>query len=808
MTTPSTLATFLALTLTWATLPPLEAADWPSWRGPRFDGTAPDVDVLGARTFGLEVAWQRPLGSGYSAVVVAGDTVVTLFSDHTDDFVIALDASSGAERWRDRLGATYRGHDGSEDGPSSMPVIAGGQVYVLGPRGMLVALDLAGGKRMWQVDIAARYAPKVPSFGFTTSPLADGDLLFVSVGAANGHGFIAFDAATGAERWALGDDTVSYQSPILATLGGRRQIVALSNHRLVGIAPESGRALWSFAYHAGESGGMAEVVPLGGDRLLVQDARETMVLRFVSDQAAEPFETLWRAEVLGNVLSVPVVHGAYLYGFAGRFLTCVRLADGKKMWKSRPPGGSGIIVVDGHLVTFGKGGDVVIAEAVPDGYVEKARVHALDAEGVTYPSFANGRIFVRNTRAIAAVRVRDALPAVAAAGPAEPADAFEAFVRRAADAADPRAAVRAYMRDQSRFPIVLGERVHIVYWGAAQDVAIAGTMTAGADEEGMARIPGTDFFHRSYTLPADGRAEYWLNVDFGTRVADPLNPRRQPYSRWWWDFEVSELRMPGYRSPAWTVAPAPTMVGTVESFRFTSKGVGHERTIGVYLPPGYGGIAGQGTPKERYPVALFLRGEMWRTRGALPAMLDRAIASGVIAPLLGIFVGGVEALPWQETSGEAERSAFERMLLDDLIPALLERYRIRPSAAAHALVGNMDAGRPAIETALLGPGALGHAVLISAEWPPGIAEQVLATAARQSADQRPEITVRWSRADANLRAGGSDQAARNEQFLARLGALGFAVHGGEAADASGWWSWNLRAIEALGGMFPPSMPNP
>lgn len=764
--------------------------DWPNWRGPGFDGVVTATPLADREAFGLEVAWRRELGSGYSAVVVAGDTAATLFSDHTDDFVVALDSATGAERWRYRLGPTYGGHDGSEDGPAGTPTIAGGRLFALGPRGLLVALDLASGGLEWQVDLAQRFAPREPGFGFTAPPLAVLEVVVVSVGATGGNTFVAFDAATGEIRWSAGDDTVSYESSILATLGGRRQIVGISHHRLTGIAPGDGAVLWSFEYHPGEPFGTSQVVSLGDDRLLVQDGAETAVYRFAGEDVEPPLAEVWRRQVLGNGLSVPVAHGDHLYGFAGNFLTAVRLEDGEKVWKSRPPGGTGLVLADGQLITLGKGGDVVAVRATPEGYRESARVHALGAPGPTYPTLAGGRIFVRNTREIAAVRIVDAPTEVAAAAPAPPADAFEAFVRRAAEAADPRAAVRDYMRTQTRFPIVLGERAHFVYWAPAEDVAIAGTMTGGGGEDQMARVPGTDFFHRSYVLPAAGRGEYWLVVDFDDRRPDPANPRRRPFPRWWYDFEVSEVLMPGYDAPAWATAEAPAAAGTVEVFAWTSPSLEKTRTIGVFLPAGYG------ESERRFPLAVFLHGDLWRTRGALPEMLDRAVAAGALPPMVAVFVGRAEGLPWQEMSGGDERIGFERSLAEEIVPMIAERYRIEAAPASHTIVGRQAGTRPALETALDHADVFGRAVLISAEWPPGVDRKILARAAQIPDGQRPKITVLWSRAG---QAGSAedDGAKMSRELLEALDGLGYETKGGLYRDASGWWSWTLQALAAL-----------
>ena len=51
------------------------ADDWPSLRGPRFDGSAAVGDVsLSSGPLQLKVVWKKPLGSGYSGDRLSGHT--------------------------------------------------------------------------------------------------------------------------------------------------------------------------------------------------------------------------------------------------------------------------------------------------------------------------------------------------------------------------------------------------------------------------------------------------------------------------------------------------------------------------------------------------------------------------------------------------------------------------------------------------------------------------------------------------------------------------------------------------------------
>ena len=102
----------------------------------------------------------------------------------------------------------------------------------------------------------------------------------------------------------------------------------------------------------------------------------------------------YRSKELGKTYAIPVLHEGHLYGFKGQFLTCIEAATGKRVWRSRPPGGRGLILVDGHLVIYGAAGTIIVAEATPEGYAEKAKLEALASSGYTWPSFADGKVFV------------------------------------------------------------------------------------------------------------------------------------------------------------------------------------------------------------------------------------------------------------------------------------------------------------------------------------------------------------------------------------------------------------------------------
>src|SRR5918993_1620582 len=122
-------------------------AGWPSLWGPARDGVA-GAPIRTPKA--MKEIWRRPAAGGYAEVVASGDRAFAFEMKDGADFVVAMDAQTGRERWRTRIADTYRGHDGSHDGPIATPTIAGGDVFVLGPNGHLVAMDAANGKEKWR----------------------------------------------------------------------------------------------------------------------------------------------------------------------------------------------------------------------------------------------------------------------------------------------------------------------------------------------------------------------------------------------------------------------------------------------------------------------------------------------------------------------------------------------------------------------------------------------------------------------------------------------------------------------------------
>ena len=102
---------------------------------------------------------------------------------------------------------------------------------------------------------------------------------------------------------------------------------------------------------------------------------------------------------------MPVYHDGYLYGYSTNTLTCVDPATGERMWRNRDTGAGFLMIVDGHLVIITRKGTMHLALASPKGFTQLSTLKVLDTRYFSTPSFADGRIYVKDLSHLAAIVV-------------------------------------------------------------------------------------------------------------------------------------------------------------------------------------------------------------------------------------------------------------------------------------------------------------------------------------------------------------------------------------------------------------------
>lgn len=189
---------------------------WGGSSRPKPAELGPNVPVLGVRQ-----AWTSQIGStqGVALDVRVVDGTVLLASAGGE--VVALNAATGADVWRTRLGVPLASGVGSD----------GRWTAVTAKTGELIALE--GGREIWRKPLPAQAY---------TAPLVAGERIFVL---AADRSVQAFDAATGYQLWRQqrpGEPLILRQGGVLMAVGDT--LVAGLSGRLVGLNPDSGSVRW------------------------------------------------------------------------------------------------------------------------------------------------------------------------------------------------------------------------------------------------------------------------------------------------------------------------------------------------------------------------------------------------------------------------------------------------------------------------------------------------------------------------------------------------------------------------------------
>ncbi len=774
--------------------------EWPTWRGGQYGGPRKPrgaFDGIGD----LRVVWRSSVGSGYSSVVVADGKVVTMASDHSKDYVVALDEQSGKELWREPIAGTYPGRDGANDGPLSTPVISGDAVFALGPLGHLVSLDLQTGKKRWSTDIAKEHSALLPHWGFSTSPLVYEDLLIVATGGTQKNMVTAFEKGSGRVVWTAGDDIVNYQSPLVMSLDGDDHLVCAGDKTLYGLRPMDGESLWEIR-HRGQDFYAKIVNPVVVDEgrlFMTYRSFESKLISVEADEDGYTASDVWKSRDIKGNYNIAAYHEGYLYGYSGAFLVCIDASSGKLAWKSRPPGNGFLIGVDGHLIILTKKGALSVVKASPDAYQEVARMNVFKKRAWTPPSFSNGHIYVRcefdEVAKVAIVRGEEGKSGeVSREVPLTlPGSEFSKFVASVARATDKKKMLDEFMGRQEKFPIIEGDRLaHIVYRGGANDVAILGDMFELQTQVSMLRVPDTDFFHASFEFDPAAILNYQLIEDLGTPVADPLN---KPGSSGLGSASV--IRMPAHEEPSVLTERPSVEGGRLDQVPFRSESIQvggltwqGGRRLRVYLPAGYD------DGDERYPVIYVNNGNPALNQGKMKTVLDNTIGE-TVAPHIAVFVPSTSAYEY----ARSQRDVYAKALVKEIVPLIDDRYRTVAEPSSRAILGNHEGGFAALYVSLKFPGVFGMIAAQSA-MPIGEGEELLLDLVKKMPRSKTSYYLDWGQYDQRMTATGTDVARSSLLLAQRLEKAGNKVSGGMTPNGSGYSNWRCQTHRILETFFP------
>jgi outer membrane protein assembly factor BamB len=403
--------------------------DWTSFLGPTHNAVSPETRLT--RQLPPPLVWEFNRGTGYASPAIAGERLVFVHRLGDEEIVECLHAETGATNWQFRYPTDFEDRYGYNNGPRASPVIDATRVYTVGAQGQLFCLDLGTGKVLWKRDLAAEYRVRQDFFGTASTPLVEGPVLIVNVGAPGGPSVVGFDKTTGREAWRAGQAWgASYASPIPAAVHGQRRVFVFAGGEssppsggLMSIDPSNGRVDFAFPWRSRTYESVNASCPVVFDNKVFISASYRTGGALVEIRPDFTHRLLWTTQEFGLHFNTPVYRNGYLYGFDGRnepdaSLACVDAASGKVVWRTTPEwsepfeiGGQrqaqlvgtyrgSLLAVDGQFLCLGEIGHLLWMDLTPKGYRELARTRLFAArESWALPVLSRGLLYVvQNTR--------------------------------------------------------------------------------------------------------------------------------------------------------------------------------------------------------------------------------------------------------------------------------------------------------------------------------------------------------------------------------------------------------------------------
>jgi len=400
----------LALLLTTMTAS-AQSSDWTQWGGPQrnFKSESKGLATTWPET-GPRRLWQRELGEGYSAIVADRGMLFTMYRKGENEVVIALDAATGKTMWEYSYAAPFSAEYDMTNGPGphATPLVTGNLVFSSGATGKLHCVDRKSGKLLWSHDLLKEFHGNVRVNGYSCSPIAYKDKIIMMVGGP-ASSLIAFNQKDGAVAWKKHDFRNSTSSPIVVSVDGQDQLVAFMWGEVVGVDPINGNLLWSHPHPVEH--GLNTTTPVWGsvNLLFVSSGYDggSRVIKLSRNGDKTTTEELWAHRLMRVHFTNAIRVGDVVYGSSGDFgpapFTAIDVRTGKVLWRNRTFPRASFIFADGRFIILDEDGQLLLATATSEGLTVMSKAQLLNGQSWTVPSLAGTRLYLRDRKNVMAV---------------------------------------------------------------------------------------------------------------------------------------------------------------------------------------------------------------------------------------------------------------------------------------------------------------------------------------------------------------------------------------------------------------------
>lgn len=349
--------------------------DWSQFRGPNRDGLATGLPKLSRdwKTSPPRELWALDVGEGYAGVAVRAGRVYLLDYDRDakQSALRCLSLADGKELWRFSYPLTIKRYHGMT---RTVPVVTEKFVVALDSKCNVFCLDAISGELRWSVSLVREFAAAVPEWYAGQCPLVDGDKLILAPGGKTAL-LLALDLATGKPLWQTPnphDWKMTHSSLMPMDFASRRFYVYCASKGVVGVDAKDGAQLWETLDWKISIATVPTPLPLPDGKIFLTGGygAGSLILQLEDKGGKLTPKTLAKLppEIFGATQHTPIFKAGFLYGARadGRFV-CLGL-DGKVVWASGPGETFGLgpfLIADDLAFALSDSGKLRLLEASP-----------------------------------------------------------------------------------------------------------------------------------------------------------------------------------------------------------------------------------------------------------------------------------------------------------------------------------------------------------------------------------------------------------------------------------------------------------
>ena len=406
------------------------ADNWPAWRGPAANGTAPKADPPVEWGAKKNIKWKAPLvGRGSASPIVWGDRVFVVTAVETDKqakpedlpkpdprfkrkteppthyyqfVVLCFDRATGKQLWK-RVAAErvpHEGHHPTHTYAAGSPATDGQRLYVSFGSFGIYCYDFDG-KLLWQRDLGRLHTRL--GWGEAVTPAVHGDALLLNWDQEADSSLICLDPKTGETRWKVSrDEKTSWNTPLVVEHKGRTQVIVNGTTRIRSHDLKDGKVIW-------ECGGMTvnpipSAVTADGIAYVMSGYTGAAAVAVPLDSQGDVSDkVLWRYRKGTPYVPSPLLLGDRLYFTSGntQVMTILDRKTGKPVLEAeRLPQVKSFyaspVSAAGRIYFVGRDGTTVVLKA--GDAAEVLATNRLDDAIDASPALAGKQLFLRGEK--------------------------------------------------------------------------------------------------------------------------------------------------------------------------------------------------------------------------------------------------------------------------------------------------------------------------------------------------------------------------------------------------------------------------